>query len=1583
VTRWDPKGRSYSPGSRIPTTPHDRRRALAPLDVTATLRGKNLLVVGGTGFLGKVLVGMLLARFPDVGHIFLMVRGKGKMSPKERFEQELWPTPCFDPLRERYPLEKLYEKLTPIPGDVVEPLAGIKPDVLAMLRARRIDCLLNVAGVVSFDPPLDEGLQVNAVGVLNLLELCRALAVPPATPAAKPALPFGDDAVNASFVGAVDSLMPAPSTTTVSPANAVPLLHTSTCYVAGGRTGTIWEDDPRVTPFPYAVDGEKRDALERGHWDPQRELDEGMAIAKHLRERAKDAQMQSQFLARAKAKLRDLDRPTTGEPLAQAIKKEHDKYIDDELGTAGMERAKHWGWPNTYTYTKSIGEQLLASSGQPFTIVRPAIVESSIEFPFRGWNEGINTSAPLIYLALNGHTKFPTRPGNVLDVIPVDMVCVGTILSAAALIRKEAAAVYQYGSADTNPLTLHRLTELVSLHNRRHRRALQRGNPLVNRAMARFGAVPYTPEVYNKVSAPMFAKVFDAVGDASRALKKTPVASVARTVEKQAAGLSKQAKTVDFILQTFIPFMAEYTYNFRCDNTRAEYSRLVEHDRARLKWTPDAIDWRDYIIDVHVRGLKKWVFPHLEAKLTKRPRAEDRYSDLVSFLDEVADREGNKVAVQKLVDGSDGKELRGVTYRDLRKRAWSAASMLAEAGVHPGAKVALVARNSPEWAIAFFGVLRAGASVVPLDPALDADELGRRMHDVGAEIAIVEDETRKTPTNAACFNLSDVVEDQGTGEIEVPEVWVRPDDVAVVAYTAQSTEKRAAKPVVLTHKNVTAVLASIAPLFKLSERDSGLSVLPLFHTFELTCGLLLPMLRGARVTYVDDVTAESLSEAFQIAGISAMIGVPQVWEELEEKIRADLENSGPFAEAAFQAGLFLNRTLGKALGINLGRVIFRPIHDRLGGRVRFLVSTGGPVPKKTADTFRALGIELKQGYGLTEAAPVLTMGDAKGQRPIPGVEVEIRDVREDGVGEIVARGEPVMHGILDEELTADALGDDGWLRTGDLGRIDKDGRITVVARDNEVITLASGRRVYPRAMEESLASVKGVDEVCVVGLPDGQGGERVACLVVAKQNGDVDGAAGHGGDLPAIEAAVSKAAKKLDEHERPSLIIAVHDALPRTSDRKVKRPEVLAMLVAEETRRTSSTSLATVDRSIAPSEVLAKDELSVVERAREPRLAAPGVRAQKKIASDEPVEVPVPVKDALKGVLGVMQRAFYQRGLDIEVEGQQHIPWNRQTIVVANHASHLDMGLVKTALGNYGKDIVALAAKDYFFEGKWRRTYFEQLTNLRPLDRDEAVSLRAAAALLESGRNVLIFPEGTRTSTGEMAAFKPAVTYLAMRHGIDILPVYLEGTYRSMPRGALVPKNRHVAARIGEPIAAASLIAAAEKAGMKTKHASGVAISVVQKSIEALRDRRHFDVAHTVNGAFGLVDASPNGANGHANGHANGENGESEAGRTLRDIFADLERRFQRDAVKEAANFYFTLGSGPEAKWTVQVSPDGCRIVNAKVDGLDCVVIKTDAKMFARIMRDHYAPDISEFLNGTIKTNQPELLAQFLSFFNL
>lgn len=1533
----DGTGRAYSPRVRLPRGVPGFVENASPLDVTETLRGKRVIIVGGTGFLGKVLVSMLLKRYPDLGHMYLMVRPKTGLSPEERFFTELWPSPCFDPVREGMSEEEaerwVKERVTPINGDVTRPRVGIDDETFERLRAVGIDAVLNVAGVVSFTPPIDEGFEVNALGVLHLIDLCKSLR----------GLGPDDD-----------------------PAKAVPLLHTSTCYVAGYRIGEIPEEDPRLWPFPLC------DELDRSHWDPRRELEQGLEIARQVRARANDGQLVSLFEDEARKKLRARHQPTSGAPFLEAVKKERERYLDEKLVDEGTRRAQHWGWPNTYTYTKAVGEQLLADSGVPFTIVRPAIVESSLAYPCVGWNEGINTSAPLIYMALHGQVQYPARDGHVMDFIPVDHVCAGTILCAAALLRGEHAMVHQLGTSDANAFTMNRLIELTGLAKRRYMRSRRRGNPLLNRLYARVQPHPVPPEVWERQSAPAMRKAASALSQGLKALKKTPVAPVAASLEKPLASLEKQLKGSEAVTRAFLPFITELNYTFRGDNTRALYRRCTDVDKEKLAYTPHELDWREYILDVHIPGLRKWVFPHLEARLFKRPRAEERFSDLLAFLDEIAEREGGRVALQRLISHGDEKTLDSVTYRDLRRRAHACAARLADLGVHPGDRVALVAKNAPEWGIGFFGILAAGASVVPLDPELDPEELGRRVARVGAEYALLGPSIESVG-EAACLDLLEMTEAPAGVSVTPPEVWVSPDDVALIPFTAGTTGQ--AKPVVLTHKNITAVLASVAPLFKIGRRDSGLSVLPLHQTFELTCGLLLPLLRGAHVTYVDELNAEKLADAFQAAGITAMIGVPQVWEELEEKIYDELSQAGPFAEAAFQAGLVLNNTLGKALGVNLGRVLFRPIHDRLGGRIRFMVSTGGPLPRRTADTFKNLGIELKQGYGLTEAAPVVTLGDARGRtQPLPGFEVEVRDVAEDGVGEIVTRGDHVMLGYLgDDETTQQALGKDGWLRTGDLGRVDKDGRITVVARHNEVITLRDGKRVYPRGVEEKLAALSLVEEAAVVGIPDGQGGERVAALIVAKEperEADEDDASYRARleeHLDKVRRRAERELRQVEEHERPRILEVTYEPLPRTADRKVRRPEVIARVVAMQTQVSRPREAA-----VEPAEVVPAGQALTAPRKRE-RLPAPG---KPKPRADDDVKLPEPVTKLVRGALLAGQMGFYGKGMKVSVSGEQYVPHNRQTIVAANHASHLDMGLIKYALGSYGKDIVALAAKDYFFEGKWRRTYFENFTNLRPLDRADnpREAMREASSLLERGHTILLFPEGTRTTTGELAEFRPAVAYLALKHGVDILPVYVDGTYRSMPRGSFVPRNRNLAVRIGPPLSAKALSEATEAAGLRMSAACQKVALVVRKAIEALRDERRFDLEAALDE---VLERTPR-------GKANGAGALSlTSANPLEQLFKDLETRFRPEEVKQPITYYFSLGQGPETKWTVQVRKDGVTIVNGKLDEAADCVMKTDVGMFTRIIKDHYIPQVSEFLDGTVKTNDPELLTTFVQVFNL
>jgi long-chain acyl-CoA synthetase len=200
----------------------------------------------------------------------------------------------------------------------------------------------------------------------------------------------------------------------------------------------------------------------------------------------------------------------------------------------------------------------------------------------------------------------------------------------------------------------------------------------------------------------------------------------------------------------------------------------------------------------------------------------------------------------------------------------------------------------------------------------------------------------------------------------------------------------------------------------------------------------------------------------------------------------------------------------------------------------------------------------------------------------------------------------------------------------------------------------------------------------------------------------------------------------------------------------------------------------------------------------------PGASAKREIRRDETkkddeIHIPSFVKTAGTQTGDFLQRFLYDRFLKTNYDGRSNIPPHTNFIVAANHCSHLDMGLTKMALGEYGKDMVALAAADYFFDTKYKRAVMENFTNLVPMERTGSLrqSLRHAKSFLDRGYNALIFPEGTRSMTGIMADFKPVVGYLALHARVGILPMYLEGTYEAMPKGTTLIKSRDVGARIG------------------------------------------------------------------------------------------------------------------------------------------------------------------------------------------
>jgi long-chain acyl-CoA synthetase len=1549
-----------------------------PLSLARTLKGARLFVVGGTGFLGKVWLSMILTHFPDIGKIYLVVRSKKGATSEARFWADIASSVTLDPVRAAHQgsyEQFLRDKVEAIDADVSRPFCGCSDAVIERLKGK-VDAVVNVAGVVDFHPPLDEALLANAFGVKNLVDLAKA---------------FGD----------------------------VPVLHTSTAYVAGYRNGQIDEENPLDRPFP------KSGELESVHWSPEREIEECLDIVNQVRQRTNDSYRQSYFLDQARRNLIDKGEPSHGKALDDELSKVRRRFEEDRLIDAGKERASHWGWTNIYTYTKSIGEQILVASGLRCTIVRPTVIESSMNFPFPAWNEGINTMGPLIYLIMRGHIQIPTSKRTVLDVIPVDMVAGGMIVALAELLENTHKLVYHLGSSDTSPLTMFRLIELSGLYKRRHYLNDGKGNPLWNYIAAHVEPVPVTVPKFYRQGAPAIA---DAVDGVSRALRKAsvgPVAAVTKPVAGLLSSYAKIARRNGEIWELYIPFMAETEYFFVSANMRHSCARLDERERAIINWSPEKIEWRQYLLEVQLPGLEKWVWPEIDAKL-KRPRKPLRaYESLLHLVEEMAERHDLALAFQRF----EGDGFTRITYRDVLAHAEAVAGRLAALGIGKGDRVMLGGQNHPAWPLAYFGVLRAGATVVPVDGALEAGPATNLLRASRARVLLCDEAFFDKAGREALGAVPGVtrLDLQAVSDLlDAPPPPPRPevggDDLASIIYTSGTTGTP--KGVMLTHKNFCSMLAALAPVFPLSSGDRVLSVLPLHHTFEFSCGLLLPFSRGVRVIYLDELSSERLSEAMRESRVTAMVGVPALWQLLERRINNEVRDLGPVAETTFDIALGLNRLLGEKLGLNVGRALFGRVHSAFGGNLRYLISGGAALPPDTARLFEGLGLPLAEGYGLTEAAPVLTVAQAKpGAKPgnvgkaVPGVEIKIDNPDASGVGEVLARGPNVMVGYADDpDATAHTFDAEGWLRTGDLGKIDRKGRLSIVGRSKDVIVGANGENIYPDDVERMIGDVEGVIELCILGITDPRGGERAACLAVPERPRD------RGEDPPTTEDFIEARARanknlraaigKLPSTLQPPVVLLHDEKLPRTATRKVKRNEVRALverLVAASAPKASGqkgqgtavrSAIAAIARKgeneihggLRLREDLGFDSLMTMELVASLENALPGRKVasavsgvstvgeleqaldvteaggSKKIVLDDAeeekttLELPEVVRSTAKSAIALLQQKFYGGLMRTRVTGRSFIPHNRNTLVVANHSSHLDMGLAKHALGSYGKDLVALAARDYFFESsELRRAVVENFTNLAPLDRGGNLreTLREVGQLIDEGKTVLIFPEGTRSTDGQIREFKGAVGHLALHHDIDLLPVFLGGTFEAMPKKARVPTKRDLVARIGPPLEIAELRRLT--AGLKPAQAARRVALIAQRAVEALRDGTALD----------LRSCSPLDFDDAPRKHP------------VVILFEELEKRFQPGVLDKPVSYYFTLGDDAEAKWTVQVSTSDCKVANGKPSGSADCVLKTSFDMFSRIVREGYTPTPPEFFSGTIKTNDPSLLITFQRVFNL
>lgn len=526
------------------------------------------------------------------------------------------------------------------------------------------------------------------------------------------------------------------------------------------------------------------------------------------------------------------------------------------------------------------------------------------------------------------------------------------------------------------------------------------------------------------------------------------------------------------------------------------------------------------------------------------------------------------------------------SYEEFYRDVSCIASGLLALGFKPGDRCAMLGHNSPEWAKSYMASLFAGGVNVPLDSLLSVNERHHLLASAKVRAAFVAprflDDFLDTPRGfpeaeiVICTALEPTNYQLPKGVKTLDDIRalgeryregfprVEPEDIASVIYTSGTTGNP--KGVMLTHKNIVSdVLACAQAVEDVYDagNESFLSVLPMHHTFECTAGFLLPIYTGSRITFARSLKSREIIEDLKAAGATVMLGVPMLFQKMVEGIHRAANKKPALQRSAFNI-LMKAVKAGESIGNDrLGYVLFKELRKKAGlDKIKFFVTGGAPMAPYIPKMFRRLGITVLQGYGLTEASPVLTLNpynaplDDSIGKTLPSVEVKILEPDGEGLGELAFKGPMIMKGYYENvEATDETFDEDGWLKTGDIGYIDEHDYIFICGRAKNLIVTPAGKNVYPEEIEGELARSPLVLECMVYG-KEIKGGEKVCAVIVP----DYDSMAERGLDVTSekvIEAAIAADIRQVNmemaSYKRIKSFKIMNEELPKTSTRKVKR----------------------------------------------------------------------------------------------------------------------------------------------------------------------------------------------------------------------------------------------------------------------------------------------------------------------------------------------------------------------------------------------------------------------------------------------
>jgi long-chain acyl-CoA synthetase len=760
-----------------------------------------------------------------------------------------------------------------------------------------------------------------------------------------------------------------------------------------------------------------------------------------------------------------------------------------------------------------------------------------------------------------------------------------------------------------------------------------------------------------------------------------------------------------------------------------------------------------------------------------------------------------------------------VTYSQLLKSVQQFAQLFDNKAY---TKVAIYAENSPAWIYAFYAALQNNCIAIPIDFLASADDVSYIIDDCQPELLFISSAmnepmvkiTQKTTHKPEVIVFEDIAPDDTIAE----SGWMKPEDngsTAVIIYTSGTTGSP--KGVMLSYTNIHENMAAVIGCkIYLPEREVMI-FLPLHHIFPLVGSMMTPLFVGCTIPMAPSMQSSDLMKTFADNQIGVFLGVPRLYELMYRGIKVKIDKS------------LIGRTLLKIVlaskNRNLGKKVFKKVHQGFGGNLQYMIAGGAALNKEVGTFFYGLGFDILEGFGMTEAAPMITFPrpdkvliGSTGQA-LPGLSVEIRE------GEIVAKGPSIMKGYYNRpEETAEVV-KDGWLYTGDLGYLDKDGMLFITGRKKEIIVLPNGKNINPVEVEMKLDGFSpAVKEAGVFMHHEMLHAVIVPNIQYLTENGVEDV------NQYFREKVISPFNAEMSSYKRIMQFTLVNSDLPRTRLSKLQRFKLAELLDNKENKRTAAPEPdsseyralksfleSQVDMDVLPDHHLEFDitldslgKLGLIDFIEksfgikiddDQLLKFPSIRKiaeyiqinklfhntdeQSGWAGDlkDDSKVELPTASFLFYPIVNSVRRFFGLFFKLEGKGMENIP-EGPCFIVPNHESKLDAFLVLSYLDKPTlKDTFSYAKKDHVKSSI--RRYLARHNNVIVMDlsKDLKGSIMKMAEVVKQRKKILIFPEGTRTKSGEIGEFKKTYAILGTELNIPIVPVAISGAWVAMSSG--------------------------------------------------------------------------------------------------------------------------------------------------------------------------------------------------------